>query len=317
MLGLFRTAPFGVDIGSGSVKVIGLKSRKISLASFIDTPLSVKNDESLFTNTLRNFFNDLGIIGKEAVVHIPGILSFIRTVTLPLMPKSELKEAVKWEIKRQLPYPPEEAVYDYVAKEVSDGIAVTFASAERRTVQQYIFPVKEAGLNIIAVDVNPLCLLRTLPLQTSGNTIVLDIGARNMEIDIIKSGSLKLTRTVEIGGEHIKNYLQNEGFLDQEAENIMMNGPSDKMKNILDQFLREVFRSIDYYKATFKEKTFSEVVLTGGVAINYAIKSYFSQSFDIPVNVPNPFDAFAMRDEALRPFGPRFSAAIGLARRAS
>jgi len=59
------------------------------------------------------------------------------------------------------------------------------------------------------------------------------------------------------------------------------------------------------------------VVLTGGVAINHAVRDYFSQMLDIPVVVPNPFDNFIMKDESLRPLGPRFSVAIGLAKRAA
>ena len=53
----------------------------------------------------------------------------------------------------------------------------------------------------MAVDVNPLCLIRALPLYGSGNIIVLDIGARNMEIDIMRSESVRLTGTVDLGGE--------------------------------------------------------------------------------------------------------------------
>ncbi len=314
---LFRPAPLGVDLGSGSVKIIGLKGKKISVAAFMDIPSSEREDETLLINRLHNFFKEVNIIGQEAIVHIPGILSFIRTITLPPMPKGELKEAVKWEIKRQLPYPPEDAVYDYVATVVADGIAVTFASAERKNIQRHIFPFKEAGLSVIAVDVNPLCLMRALPLQGTGNIIVLDIGAKNMEIDIVRSGALRLTRTVEMGGEHIKSQLLSEGFSKEGAEDILMRGPAERIEKILNQFLKEIFRSIDYYKATFKEKIFSEVILTGGVAINPALKDYFSHMFDIPVSVPNPFDNFIMREESLRPLGPRFSVAIGLARRAA
>jgi type IV pilus assembly protein PilM len=248
---------------------------------------------------------------------MPGHLSFVRTINLPPMPKGELKEAVKWEIKRQMPYPQEEAVYDYIAAPVADGIVVTFASAERKNVQRYISPFKGAGLKVVAVDVNPLCLIRALPLHGSGNIIVLDIGARSMEIDIMRSESVRLTRTVEMGGEQIKNQLISEGFPEGEIDDIMMNGPAERMKEVLNQFLREIFLSIDYYKATFKEKVFSEVILTGGVAINHAVRDYFSQMLDIPVSVPNPFDNLVMQDESLRPLGPRFSVAIGLAKRAS
>ena len=59
----------------------------------------------------------------------------------------------------------------------------------------------------MAVDVNPLCLIRALPLHGSGNIIVLDIGARSMEIDIMRSESVRLTRTVDLGGEQIKTSL--------------------------------------------------------------------------------------------------------------
>lgn len=316
MLRLFRPAPLGVDLGSGSLKVIELKAKKVSIAAFIDIPASDR-EEILLINRLRGFFKELNILGREAAVHVPGNLSFIRTISLPPMPKSELKEAVKWEIKRQLPYSPEEAVYDYIAQEVPDGIVVTFASVERENIRSYLFPFKEAGLNIVAVDAAPLCLIRALPVHDPGNIILLDIGSRNMEINIAKSGSLRLTRSVELGGEHIKSHLLNEGFSEEEAADILIEGPQEKMKEILNQFLKEIFRSTDYYKATFKEKTFSGVILTGGVAINNAVRDYFSHVFDIPVTVPNPFDSLIMKDESLRPFGPRFSVAIGLARRAA
>ena len=317
MFGLFRPAPLGVDLGTGSVKVVGLNGKKISLAAFMDIPSSDWEDESLLIGRLKNFFKEINIAGKDAVVHIPGHLSFIRTINLPPMPKGELKEAVKWEIKRQLPYPQEEAVYDYIAAPAADGIVVTFASAERKNVQRYISPFKEASLKVVAVDVNPLCLIRALPLHGSGNIIVLDIGARSMEIDIMRSESVRLTRTVDLGGEQIKNQLISEGFPEGEIDDIMMDGPAERMKEVLNQFLREIFLSIDYYKATFKEKVFSEVVLTGGVAINHAVGDYFSHMLDIPVVVPNPFDNLIMKDESLRPLGPRFSVAIGLAKRAS
>ena len=71
----------------------------------MDIPSSDWEDESLLIGRLKNFFKEINIAGKDAVVHIPGHLSFIRTINLPPMPKGELKEAVKWEIKRQLPYP--------------------------------------------------------------------------------------------------------------------------------------------------------------------------------------------------------------------
>ncbi|MBI4685136.1 MAG: pilus assembly protein PilM [Nitrospirae bacterium] len=317
MVKLFRPAPLGVDLGSGSIKVIGLRTNKVSIAASMNISSSEREDDTLFINSLHNFFKELNIIGKEASVQIPSSFSFIRTITLPLMPKSELKEAVRWEIKRQLPYSAENAVYDYVAKQGADGIIVTFASTERENINRHIFPLKESGLRITSVDINPLCLIRAIPLNSPGNVIILDIGAKVMEIDIVKAGALRLTRSVDMGGEHLKNHLLNEGFSEEEADNILMNGPAEKMRDILNQILKEIFRSIDYYKATFKEKTFEAVILTGGVAVSSAIREYFSGVFDVPVSAPNPFNGLVLKDEKIRKLGSMFSVAIGLARRGS
>lgn len=313
--GIVRSSLLGVDLGSSSIKIVGLSGKKVSVAAFLDISSKERDDEIQLINRLRDFFSTLNIIGREAAIHIPGTLSFVRTINLPLMPPGELKEAVRWEIKRHLPYPVEEAVFDYVADEIPDGIAVTFASAERKDVQAYIFPFKESGLNVVAIDISPLALIRALKPQEQGNIVLLDIGARNMEINIIKGSILRLTRTVEMGGEDIINYLIEEGTSQEESLRILINGHSDKMRDILNQLLREVSRSMDYYKANFKERSFSGLMLTGGVSLNPHIKEYFSQVLNIPVSVPNPFNGFYLKDESVRAFGPRFSIAVGLARR--
>ncbi len=311
MLRIFR-APIGVDLGSSAIKVVQIKGKKVSLAALMDIE-DIREDELVLIERLRGFFKNLGISGKQAVVHIPGREAFIRTTTLPLMPKRELNEAVRWEIKRHLPYPPEEAIFDYVALKTADGIAVTFAASEKKNIHSHITPIKEAGLNVIAVDVSPLCLLRALKPKSPGNTVLLDMGAASTEISIVKNGILRITRTLEKGSHAIKKHFVN--LSDEEAERLLREGSEEELKDPLYEFTRETFRSIDYYKANFKESTVSEVTLTGGIMINPAIGRYFSKMLDIPVSVPDPFEGLTLADEGIRKLGPRFSVAVGLARR--
>lgn len=315
MINLFRSAPVGIDLGSGYIKVVRISGNKVALAAFLEIPASERDDETLLTGKLNNFFKELNIAGSKAVVHISGAMSFIRTVNLPPMTKGELKEAVKWEIKRQLPYPVEDAVYDYITQETPDGITVTFASAERNSIEQYLHIFRKSGLDVIAVDVNSLSIMRALQIKSPGNIILIDIGHTETEINIIKAGVLRITRTVEMGSKFIKTQLIQSGLSDEDAEKITREGSEEKLKDILDQFLKEILRSVDYYKANFKEKTFAEVILTGGVSINPAVRDYFSHTFDIGVSVPNPFEGLAMKDPGLISLGPMFSVAAGLARR--
>ncbi|MBI4823952.1 MAG: pilus assembly protein PilM [Nitrospirae bacterium] len=314
MGGLFRAAIFGVDLGGGSLKVAQLKGRRVTLATYIDIPHNIMSDEARLIGTLRDFLKGIGVSGRPAIVQFPGNLAFVRAVSFPPMPHAELKEAVKWEVKRQLPYPTEEAVYDYVATAVTDGISVIFAGAQRKNIQSYLLPFKEAGLNVIAIDISPLCLIRALKPSSAGNTIMLDIGAVSTEINILKAGILRLTRTVDIGGNFIIQSLTTSAVGKEEAERLLREG-DEELKEPLEEFLKETLRSMDYYQANFKEKTFSEVILTGGVAINPAVGRFFSHALDILVSVPDPFIGLQMADETIRSISPRFSVAIGLARR--
>jgi len=315
-MGLFRPAPYGVDLGGGSLKVVRLKGQRVVVAAFIDIPEEIREVETRTINILRDFLKGIGASGKQAVVQLPGGHAFIRTVNFPPMPRGELNEAVAWEVKRQSPYPPEDTIYDYVAVQTEEGLAVTFASAERKAVLRHIFPFKEAGLDVVALDISPLCLLRSLKPKSPGNTIILDIGAVSTEINIAKGSVLRLSRTVDIGGNFIKQHFLGAGASPADAEKSLREGGEEELKAPLDEFLKEIARSMDYYTANFKEKTFAEAVLTGGVSINPAVKSYFSRALGIPVDAPSPFEGYEMADETMRGLGPRFSVALGLARRA-
>lgn len=315
MLGLFKPPPVALDLGGSSLKAVCLKGSNVSLAAYLDIPEDTLNDESRLINTLRDFFKGINIIGRQAIIQMPGNLAFVRTVDFPPMPHAELREAVKWEVKRQLPYPLEEAVYDYVAVTTEEGTTVTFAAAQRRNINKHLSVFRESGVSVIAVDISPLCLMRAFKPQTLGNVIILDIGGVSTEINIIKAGILRMARTVDIGGNFIKQSLVEQGSSTEEAEKILKEGNEDALKAPLEELHAEVGRSIDYYKANFKEKTFSEVILTGGVAINIAVKNYFSHTLEGIVHIPEPFEGFNLTDKTISAIGPRFAVAIGIARR--
>ena len=321
MTGFFRvirrSKSIGVDLGSSSLKIVELSRKKITLAALLEIPPAERVEESALIRKLKGFFQEIGVTGRESIIYIPGSYSFIRTIFFPSMPDSELKEAIKWEIKRQIPYPEEEAVFDYISQEVPEGIAATIAAAERKNIQRYVSVFKEAGLKVVGVDVSPLALLRVFAPKDNNNTLLIDIGAKHSEIDIIRSGVIRLTRTVDMGGEFVINYLIGEGVSLEDAGKMLMKAVSDEIKEPLDQILREIIRSIDYYKANFKEKVFSRVLFTGGLSLNSHISNYFSKSLGIPVSVPNPFEGYALKDESIRVLGPRFSVAVGLAKRIS
>lgn len=313
MLSLF-TSPLGVDFGTGSLKIIRLQGKTVSIAAVADIEAN-RHDSEALGRQLDAFISSLGLRGSQAVVNNPGSHTFIRTVQLPRMPRRELKEALLWEVKRQLPYPIETAVLDFVAVENGDHVAVTFAASERQYTEEHIAPLRAAGLDVVAVDVNPLCLFRISRPSTAGNVVIVDIGAIATEIHIVKNGVLRITRSVGAGGDSMKGQLASEGMSAQEAERLLREGSESELSGALSSISLEVFRSIDYYKATFKETGVAEIILTGGLSLNPAVRKFFSAGFGLPVGVADPFEGLKLSDESMRPLGPLFSLAVGLARR--
>ncbi len=313
MLGFFRS-PLGIDFGTSSLKVICIKGKTISIAAVVDVE-ERRHDAEGLGRQLEAFFTGLGLRGHKAVVNNPGSHTFIRTVMFPRMPGKELRDALMWEVKRQLPYPLEDAVLDFVTMESGDQIAVTFAASEKRYTEEHIAPLTAAGLDVVAVDVNPLCLLRVISPATAGNTVILDIGDLSTEIHIVKNGVLRITRTVGSAGDSIKRRLMGEGVSPEEADRLVKKASKAQLDAPLSDILLEVFRSIDFYKATFKETGISEIVISGGPAMNPAVKECLAGSFGIPVSVVQPFEGMRLSDENMRPLGPLFSVAVGLARR--
>ncbi len=304
-----------IDLGSSSVKVVALRGKTVSLAALREiTPAERAEEESLI-RLLSTFFREVGISGRDCIIGLTGASCFVRTVILPKMPEQELREAVRWEVKRQIPFPQEEGVHDYQSREVPEGIAVTFAAAERSSVEKRIALFRQAGLRVTAVDSLPLALLRVCPFEDSTNNLILDIGHQHTELSVVRDGILRLTRSVEMGGETIENSLI-AGGMDPDESHKALSGPlTDALKEPVNQILREVSRSIDYYKANYKEKAFSSLIFTGGLSLNHEIGEYLFRSLGLGRTMHDPFSGLALKDPQVRSLAPRFSVAAGLARR--
>lgn len=313
MLSFFKS-PLGVDFGASSLKVVGIKGKTVSVAAVVDIKEN-RHDSEALGRQMETFFSSLGLRGSQAAVNSPAAHTFVRTVMLPRMPGRELRDALMWEVKRQLPYPVEEAVLDYVTVDSGDQIAVTFAASEKHYIEEHIAPLRAAGLNVVAVDITPLCLLRIIKPLSAGNTVIIDIGDISTEIHIVKNGVLRITRTVGSGSDSMKMQLMAGGASSEEADRLLREGSEAELGGSLSDISLEVFRSIDFYKANFKETGIAEIILTGGPSLNASVREYFSGSFGLPVSVAEPFGGMKLADESMRPLGPIFSIAVGLAKR--
>lgn len=359
MFNLFRSRDHlvGVDLGRSSIKLVQLRSTRRGLrlvyAGLTELPVA----ESPTTDpgiglALMDLFQRGKLKREKAAVNFIGKTPVIRYLTLPKMPKEELKEAVKWEAKKIAPIPIEEMVLDFlVVGEQEDRevkrLEMVVVAAERSVVLGQYNDLKRLGLNITAVDVNPLALLNAVRLNYAAdlndNVVFVDIGAGKTDINITKRGVLRFTRNVQIGGEEITKAIERElqvsrdeaetmkrqrGML-SEGSGVGVSGADlpagqaggrlkDVIQREVDRIVLETQRSIDYYRAQFREGAVKKVILMGGTPLLPGFQDYFSTYFETRVEMDDPFAEIYCDEPSfaeLRIMAPRFSTSVGLALR--
>src|SRR4030043_2051310 len=104
----------GLDIGSHSIKLIGLKIT--SKGPFLTClgmkeipPNKDKEDVKTFSEILKGLLEEVGLKTKRVNLVVSGSGVQIKRISVPSLPKAELKEALRWEMKNYLPFPVETA----------------------------------------------------------------------------------------------------------------------------------------------------------------------------------------------------------------
>ncbi|MGO9689629.1 MAG: type IV pilus assembly protein PilM [Syntrophobacteraceae bacterium] len=338
-MGIFGSSDItGIDIGAGGIKVARIRhghQPKLTAAAIVEFPPTATSVS--VTADLRQLRSEQKIGGRNIVTQMAGKDLTIRSLSLPKMPLTELNEAVRWEAKRHISYSLDAAFVEYlITGEKREGAVdkydIMMVATEESRIREQLVPFDEAGINVTAVDANVLALRNVLFSRgesVSTDTLVIDIGAGKMEINIFKGGILRFSRCLETGGADITRLIAdflNIGIQDAEAIKRTMNvmTPSDQDKAAsavagrLDAFLMEIRRSVEYYKTTFREKGVDRAVLTGGAGLMKGLPEYFSRALELPVELCDPFAVLAPGDstaEGYRSLAPCFSTAVGLALR--
>ncbi|WDT70625.1 MAG: type IV pilus assembly protein PilM [Candidatus Manganitrophus sp.] len=332
----FRKPFWAIDIGASSVKVVRL-GRTRQGVKLLDIGLKeLPMDQDLRQENITAALDELIKEKKrpKAVINFSGQAPLIRYLTLPAMPKEELAEAVKWEAKKLVSIPMEEMILDFIIaggrqERETKRYDLILVVAERSSLCEQWAMMQRAGLDIVAIDVNPLSLLNTIRMsygkELTGNFIYIDIGAAKTDMTILKDGVLRFTRRLEMGGEQITRRLEREmGLPYEEAEKLKREkgvgaeeGPQAIIKNEIDRFIVEIQRSIDYYRAQFREGVFKKVILMGGGALLPGFSDYFGSYFDAEMEIDDPLAEIIGTESvgAIRAIAPRFSSGIGLALR--
>jgi type IV pilus assembly protein PilM len=215
--------PFiGLDIGAAYIKVVEASLARgrvqVSGLGVFPTPAGLVDgnvvlDPQSLGQEIRQFLSKNGISARRVVSSVAGQSSLVvRIIPVPKMTRAELAETMKWEIERQVPFPAHETVWDFQPltppETTPDGenMQVLLAVAQEMLVNAHVETLQAAGLQPLAIDVEPLAASRSLldldgaDNASAGVVAVVDLGSISSDVSIFRDGLIHFTRTIPIAG---------------------------------------------------------------------------------------------------------------------
>lgn len=347
MLSFLKKNIIGVDIGSCALKIVqfkgGIGSYTLSAAVSVNANKSaVAASETGGTNAevsglIADIIRSKNLKPRLAASAMPPHTLFTRNLYLPVMPERDMKEAVKWEIRKEISFPPSELISGYVlagssAKSAENLVSIIAFGSRRSDVEKISNILKTAGLELRVADAVPMAMLAVFDINNDWehgvNYAMIDIGQSRSTLAIFKEKKLCFAREITYGGADLTAALVDAMRKDQpEAELYKiehgLNASDEEFKKAMSSSVEglcaELQRSFDYYQAQFREGAVSKLFLSGGTATLKGIDEFISRSIGISAFRHDPFKRVKipkhLASPALLESSPSLNVAAGLASR--
>jgi type IV pilus assembly protein PilM len=287
---------------------------------------------------------------KRIVTGVSGQSVVVRYVPMMKMSPDELKQAIRFEIDKYLPFELDEVVLDCQAlknnvgamQSDSDGggdeqMTVLLAACRTEALSDHVRIVTGQGLTPVCIDLDlfaianawELCGLpddELLDEVEDHATALVDVGAARTSINVIRGGESCFSREINIGGadmtQAVARRLGVEGF---EAEAIKRSGEAHEAEvnsaiaPVLEDLASELSLSIDYVEH-HEGVNVQEMLLSGGGVLAPGAAAYLEQATSRPARTWNPLeglrvDISRVEVEELEAWAPSLVVALGLASR--
>ena len=272
----------GVYFGPQVICLVETKGK--SVVTFVKIPRSTLQQSGLeekvpeqvkLTTILGDELKKNNIQAREAYVSLSGKDLIVRTFELPILPASELANAVNFEAKKYIPFKVEELVsaYQIILDRKNRKQLVLFVGIKKDVLDTYITPFKEMGIKVNNFEYGPFSVLRFLQLAGQGSrgvagVITLDpIEDDEVNFSVVENGFPVFSRDISLGNE------QSAGA----SPGTVSEGAVDKLKS-------ELRISLDYYHRKFPNKKLLNMFLVADENYRYDLESYMKE-LEIPAKV--------------------------------
>lgn len=320
----------GLDIGTQSIKCVKLKvGNVIELDSF-----DLEEGQLDPTEVLKKIKHALGL--DLVNISFCGPSTVIRYVNFLRMNKGELRQALKFEAQKHIPFSLNEVNLDaeILKNDLPENkMLVLIAAIKKELLQQRFRSLENASLRPNIIDIDSLALVNSfnfnypkVDVLDNKPICLLNIGASVSNVNILDNAIPRLSRDIHFGGVDFTKKLMDIFGLDfKAAEELKVNPAEDKVnkvkaafESLLTNLAAEIRTSFDYYESQ-NTSSVIKIFLSGGGSKIGGLTEMLSVCLGIPVEYWDAFKQVKVSDtvdmQKLNNFYGQFNVAVGLALR--
>ncbi len=247
----------GVYITKNFVHIVSVSGRfnKPTITDCIKTERSIPPDEiysskeELNKRTVEAIKSSLGKLKAKPdkvffVLPEAGIM--VRHFDMPLLPRSEQAQAIKFEARKYVPFKIEDVISDFKIIDISKEnrlMHVFFVAVQKSDVESQIKLFQDTGVKVAGIDITPFALSRVLnirrkPIKKDETIALLQVDAaeKTASINIIEANYPTISRDISISGHR---------------------------ETIKERLISELRLSFDYYKRKPYSKEIKKLIICG------------------------------------------------------
>ena len=337
----------GLDIGSEVLKAAQINETKegYELVNFGMLRLAPESDYSSrgehgeeIAEHIRTLLDNLRVKAKMVATSLSGYSVIVKQLSLPYPTKKDLMANIQWEAEQHIPFGVQDVTMDvHVVGQNKDNAEYTdviLVAAKNDVVQNTIQMLGRAKLTAGVIDLDLFALENAYEVNypyEEGCVALIDIGANQLKINVVREGVSIFTREVSQAGKLITQRIQTKfGVPAAEAERAKVTGkppkgePVETLKKIFEDsatvWALEVKRAFDFVSSSAKGVRISKVYLSGGSSLLPGFPRFLQDKIGIEVELFNPFanisfDPKKIDPDYLKAVGPQAAVCVGLALR--
>ena len=296
------------------------------------------------SDELKRFWKHAKFSGKKVRLGVANQRVVVRVIDLPVMDDdADRAAAVEFEAGEHIPIPPDQSVVDFqpimrYQGEEGERERLVVVAAHREMVDQLVSVVKRAGLQPVGIDLEAFALLRALqapPMVLDEGSVdtpaqaVVHVGAEVTHVIVSVDRNCHFTRMIGFGGEQLTRSIEERVKLPHDEAEAMkvacgLLGPGiqgwdkstvDEVRHALAlgarPLVREVARSLDYYRSQPFSRGIQRITLSGGSSLCTGLDRYLQQGVGIKVDVGDPLGQLDAGDVPSE-LSARIAVAVGL-----